>query len=128
MPASAAIYGCQGTELSAAERDFFRATRPFGFILFARNCVEPAQIRALAQSDRVPQLRATGFRDPPPQRAPREGQKMDVQVVDATAPSRPRPPSNPPSPSSPPPVPSKPQRPPQPPIEMHAATCWRHNA
>ena len=47
MPASAAIYGCQGTELSAAERDFFRATRPFGVILFARNCVEPAQIRAL---------------------------------------------------------------------------------
>ena len=37
MPASAAVYGCQGTELASDERDFFRDARPFGFILFARN-------------------------------------------------------------------------------------------
>jgi beta-N-acetylhexosaminidase len=33
--------------LSTAERAFFRAAMPAGFILFQRNCVEPAQIRAL---------------------------------------------------------------------------------
>jgi beta-N-acetylhexosaminidase len=44
---SQAIYGCAGPVLSAAERDFFRAVRPWGFILFGRNIVNPAQIRAL---------------------------------------------------------------------------------
>jgi beta-N-acetylhexosaminidase len=44
---SAAIYGCAGLELSAAEADFFRAADPFGFILFARNCQTPDQIREL---------------------------------------------------------------------------------
>ena len=38
MPASAAVYGCQGPELAPDERDFFRDVRPFGFILFARQC------------------------------------------------------------------------------------------
>ncbi len=47
MPASAVVYGCQGTELAPEERDFFREVRPFGFILFARNAQEPAQLRAL---------------------------------------------------------------------------------
>ena len=47
MPASAAIYGCLGTKLLPAEQDFFRAQQPFGFILFARNCADPNQIRAL---------------------------------------------------------------------------------
>ena len=40
--------------LSAAERDFFRETRPWGFILFARNINDPAQVKAL-----VEELRAT---------------------------------------------------------------------
>jgi beta-N-acetylhexosaminidase len=44
---SAAIYGCEGLDLSAAEADFFRAADPFGFILFARNCQTPDQIREL---------------------------------------------------------------------------------
>ena len=47
MPASAAIYGCQGTALLEEERSFFREVKPFGFILFARNCAEPEQIRSL---------------------------------------------------------------------------------
>lgn len=47
MPASAAVYGCQGTELASVERDFFRDVRPFGFILFARNVNNPAQVSAL---------------------------------------------------------------------------------
>jgi beta-N-acetylhexosaminidase len=34
---SAQIFGCAGKDLSADERAFFRETRPFGFILFARN-------------------------------------------------------------------------------------------
>jgi beta-N-acetylhexosaminidase len=46
---SRAIYGCAGTTLSATERDFFRNVRPWGFILFARNISEPAQVRALVQ-------------------------------------------------------------------------------
>jgi len=50
MPASAAIYGCQGTELLADERAFFRDANPSGFILFARNCADPAQVRALCRA------------------------------------------------------------------------------
>ena len=44
---SRAIYGCAGTELSAMERDFFRQTRPWGFILFARNISDSVQVTAL---------------------------------------------------------------------------------
>jgi beta-N-acetylhexosaminidase len=51
---SCAIYGCAGLTLSAAEQAFFRQTRPWGFILFARNIEGPAQVRAL-----VAELRAT---------------------------------------------------------------------
>jgi beta-N-acetylhexosaminidase len=50
MPASAAVYGCQGTELLPEERAFFRDAHPFGFILFARNCETPTQVRALCDS------------------------------------------------------------------------------
>ena len=42
-----AILGCAGTELLPAERDFFRAERPLGFILFARNVATPDQVRRL---------------------------------------------------------------------------------
>ncbi|HEY5346849.1 MAG TPA: beta-N-acetylhexosaminidase [Rhizomicrobium sp.] len=42
-----AIYGCAGTVLTAAERDFFREARPWGFILFGRNIADPQQLRAL---------------------------------------------------------------------------------
>ncbi|MPZ12182.1 MAG: beta-N-acetylhexosaminidase [Kiloniellaceae bacterium] len=44
---SAAIYGCAGLALGAAEESFFRAANPFGFILFARNCETPDQVREL---------------------------------------------------------------------------------
>ena len=43
----ATIFGCAGPELGAAERDFFRAADPWGFILFARNLENPEQIRRL---------------------------------------------------------------------------------
>jgi beta-N-acetylhexosaminidase len=47
MMRSRAIYGCAGSALSADERDFFRAVRPWGFILFARNIESPAQVKNL---------------------------------------------------------------------------------
>jgi beta-N-acetylhexosaminidase len=49
MPASAAIYGCQGPELAAGERAFFRDVHPFGFILLGinGNIDNPAQVAAL---------------------------------------------------------------------------------
>jgi beta-N-acetylhexosaminidase len=50
MPTNSAVYGCQGLTLGAEERAFFRDSMPFGFILFARNCESPAQLRALCQA------------------------------------------------------------------------------
>ena len=47
---TAAIYGCAGPALDADERAFFRAADPLGFILFARNCVDPDQLGALVAS------------------------------------------------------------------------------
>ncbi|HWA68892.1 MAG TPA: beta-N-acetylhexosaminidase [Rhizomicrobium sp.] len=46
---SRAIYGCAGATLSADERGFFREAAPWGFILFARNIKDPAQVRALIE-------------------------------------------------------------------------------
>lgn len=43
----AAILGCAGPELTAAERTFFKAADPLGFIVFARNLVDPDQTRRL---------------------------------------------------------------------------------
>lgn len=44
---TAAVLGCAGPRLGAAERRFFGATRPVGFILFARNIETPGQVRRL---------------------------------------------------------------------------------
>lgn len=41
------ILGCAGEGLSAAERRFFAAADPLGFILFRRNCRSPDQLREL---------------------------------------------------------------------------------
>ena len=54
MPSRAFITGISGFELTAAERDFIRAERPWGFILFKRNVDHPAQVARL-----VAELRAT---------------------------------------------------------------------
>lgn len=79
----AAILGCAGPELSAAERAFFQAADPLGFIVFARNLVDPAQLRRLTsdlrasigrpgapilvdqEGGRVARLRAPHWRHPP---------------------------------------------------------------
>lgn len=45
-----AIFGLSGPTLTAAERAFFADVNPLGFILFTRNCREPAQLRALTDS------------------------------------------------------------------------------
>jgi beta-N-acetylhexosaminidase len=43
------ITGISGPQLVAAERDFIRAARPWGFILFRRNVQTPAQVAALVR-------------------------------------------------------------------------------
>lgn len=50
MTRTRAIYGCAGTELTPEERAFYREAQPWGFILFARNIADPAQVRALVSS------------------------------------------------------------------------------
>jgi beta-N-acetylhexosaminidase len=49
MPNRAFITGVSGLELTAAERDFIRAERPWGFILFKRNVDNPAQVARLVE-------------------------------------------------------------------------------
>jgi len=46
----ACIFGCSGLVLTAEERLFFAAERPWGFILFRRNIDTPDQVRALVQA------------------------------------------------------------------------------
>ncbi|WP_102223592.1 beta-N-acetylhexosaminidase [Acidimangrovimonas sediminis] len=43
----ATVLGCEGAALTEAERAFFRAADPWGFILFKRNIEDPAQLRRL---------------------------------------------------------------------------------
>jgi beta-N-acetylhexosaminidase len=49
MQARAFITGVTGPELSAAERDFIRSARPWGFILFKRNVDTPRQVALLVE-------------------------------------------------------------------------------
>ncbi len=58
---SAVIFGCKGEHLSTEEMQFFADQQPLGFILFARNCSSPDQIREL-----VAELKSTvSHRDVP---------------------------------------------------------------
>lgn len=47
-----AIFGLSGHSLTAQERAFFREVDPAGYILFARNCDTPQQLRALTDEVR----------------------------------------------------------------------------
>jgi beta-N-acetylhexosaminidase len=67
----AVILGCQGAELTPWEADFFAATDPLGFILFARNCRTPDQVTAL-----VAALRATVGRPDAPVLIDQEGGRV----------------------------------------------------
>lgn len=50
MISRACILGCAGPTLSAEEAAFFRAAKPWGFILFRRNVETPDQTRALCDA------------------------------------------------------------------------------
>jgi beta-N-acetylhexosaminidase len=80
----AAIFGLNGLTLSDEEKRFFVAQNPLGFILFARNCESPEQLRGLTRSllnivertdvpilidqegGRVSRLKPPHWRKPPP--------------------------------------------------------------
>ncbi len=67
----AAIFGCSGTRLTGEERAFFRDADPLGFILFARNCETPEQVRTL-----VDDLRASIGRTDAPVLIDQEGGRV----------------------------------------------------
>ena len=52
MSVRAVIFGCDGHELTPDEIAFFKQAKPWGFILFGRNCGSPDQVRRLTQSMR----------------------------------------------------------------------------
>ncbi|GAB6054169.1 beta-N-acetylhexosaminidase [Magnetospira thiophila] len=70
-PPLAVLFGCAGAQLSADERAFFSEVDPLGFILFARNCQSPDQIRHL-----VADLRATVGREDAPVLIDQEGGRV----------------------------------------------------
>jgi len=67
----AMILGCSGASVSEAERQFFAAADPYGFILFERNCRDPKQLRAL-----VTDLRDCVGRDSAPVLIDQEGGRV----------------------------------------------------
>ncbi|MFP4002633.1 MAG: beta-N-acetylhexosaminidase [Alphaproteobacteria bacterium] len=67
----AVIYGCAGPVLTPGEAWFFERARPWGFILFQRNCQSRAQVRALVED-----LRATVGRPDAPVLIDQEGGRV----------------------------------------------------
>ena len=70
-PPRAVILGCAGPEVSEQEKRFFAEVDPLGFILFARNCRTPGQVRTL-----VADLRASVERDEAPVLIDQEGGRV----------------------------------------------------
>lgn len=66
-----AIFGIAGLTLTDAEQAFFRSVNPLGFILFARNVADRAQLRALTDS-----LRTLSGRDDVPILIDQEGGRV----------------------------------------------------
>ncbi|MEP3347795.1 MAG: glycoside hydrolase family 3 N-terminal domain-containing protein [Litoreibacter sp.] len=83
MSSGAYIFGCEGLKLSEGERRFFTSANPWGFILFARNVANRAQLSALTadlracvgwnapilidqEGGRVQRMRAPEWREYPP--------------------------------------------------------------
>jgi len=101
------VFGCGGTEAAPEEVAVFAAVRPAGFILFARNCDNPGQVRALTaalreaagnpdalvlidqEGGRVARLRPPHWRKPPPAaafgRVWRHDQRLAVEAARANA-------------------------------------------
>ena len=71
MTLSAAILGIAGLSLSREEIAFFSDVKPYGFILFARNCESPQQIKTL-----VAQLKDVSGRDVLPILIDQEGGRV----------------------------------------------------
>jgi beta-N-acetylhexosaminidase len=71
MSTRAFITGVSGPELNAAEREFIRAERPWGFILFKRNIETPAQVSGL-----IRQLRDSVARPDAPVLIDQEGGRV----------------------------------------------------
>ncbi len=65
------VFGCQKTEVNAAERKFFETSNPFGFILFKRNCESRDQVKRL-----IKELRFIVGRDDAPIFIDQEGGKV----------------------------------------------------
>ena len=65
------IFGLSGLSLTDDERAFFREAEPLGYILFKRNCENPAQMRALTDD-----LRALSGRDDLPILIDQEGGRV----------------------------------------------------
>lgn len=53
MAAGAYIFAPAGPDLTPGEAALFREADPWGFIVFQRNCIDPAQLRRLAATLRV---------------------------------------------------------------------------
>ena len=70
-PVRAAILSLSGPVLSDQERDLFAQINPLGFILFARNCLDPEQVLRLCQD-----LRATVGRQDCPILIDQEGGRV----------------------------------------------------
>lgn len=71
MNLSAAIFGIAGASLTLEEKKFFAKIKPFGFILFARNCESPEQIKFL-----IKQLKEISERDNLPILIDQEGGRV----------------------------------------------------
>ncbi|BCW89291.1 Beta-hexosaminidase [Alphaproteobacteria bacterium SO-S41] len=96
---SALILGMSGLALTAEERAFFQEVQPWGFILFARNCADKAQVLKLTDSlraitgradtpilidqegGRVARLKAPVWRHPPPAAVFAELYERDVETA-----------------------------------------------
>lgn len=103
MAQSAAIYGLSGLALTEDERAFFQDVKPWGFIVFKRNCETPAQLRALTDSlrdltgnastpilidqegGRVARLRPPHWRLPPPAAVFTALHERDIEMAIAAA-------------------------------------------
>jgi beta-N-acetylhexosaminidase len=97
------ISGCAGEALTDSERALVARTRPCGLILFARNCKDPDQLRALVTSfkdsvgsddalvlidqegGRVQRLRAPCWREMPPARTYGLGYDRDPEQAKRAA-------------------------------------------
>lgn len=70
-PLSAAIFDTESATLTADEKAFFRDVNPFGYILFARHCGDPEQVKRL-----VGELKSLSGRDRLPILIDQEGGRV----------------------------------------------------